>query len=85
MNNNESCRVDDIVQQDKREELLTNDEIIRYIRRTSVVLTEKDFYPPPDKRYLQSGVNDATGGETFADYTKDFFNRYYDDMYDSIF
>lgn len=85
MNSNESCQVNNTVQQDKQEEQLTNDEIIRYIRRTSVVLTEKDFYPPPDKRYIKSGVNDFKGGEGFADYTKEFFSRYYDDMYDFIF
>lgn len=85
MNSNESCQVNNTVQQDKQEEQLTNDEIIRYIRRTSVVLTEKDFYPPPDKRYIQSGVSDFKCGEGFADYTKEFFDRYYDDMYDFIF
>lgn len=77
---------EDMDKQNKQgEQLLTHDEIIRYIQKTSVVLSEKDFYPPPDKRYIRSGISDVSGGESFADYTKEFFSRYYDDMYDDYY
>lgn len=46
-------------------------------------LTEKDFYPPEDTRYYQSGVEDIEGGDNFADYAKEFFNLYEDELYDN--
>lgn len=46
-------------------------------------LTEKDFYPPEDKRYYQSGVADINGGDNFADYAKSFFDEYEDELFDN--
>ena len=37
------------------------------------VLTEEDFYPPTDDRYLKSNVDNIYGGDNFADYCEDFF------------
>ena len=39
----------------------------------SPVLSEKDFYPPQDNRYWQSGVDDIQGGDNFAEYTEECF------------
>ena len=47
------------------------------------VLTEKDFYPPEDTRYYQSGVADIDGGDNFADYANSFFNEYEDELFDN--
>lgn len=46
-------------------------------------LTEKDFYPPSDNRYLQSYIEDIDGGDNFADYCEYIFEvleeeEYYD-------
>lgn len=46
-------------------------------------LTEKDFYPPEDTRYYQSGVADIDGGDNFADYAKGFFDEYEDELFDN--
>ena len=46
-------------------------------------LTEKDFYPPEDTRYYKSGVQDITGGDNFADYAKEFFDEYEDELFDN--
>ena len=46
-------------------------------------LTEKDFYPPEDTRYYQSGVADIDGGDNFADYAKSFFDEYEDELFDN--
>ena len=43
------------------------------------VLSERDFYPPKDNRYWESGVQDIKGGDNFADYTEDLFRRYEDE------
>lgn len=45
----------------------------------SPILSEKDFYPPEDNRYWQSGVDDISDGDNFADYVKDLFMRYEDE------
>ena len=37
------------------------------------VLSEKDFYPPQDNRCWQSGVDDISGGDNFAEYAESFF------------
>lgn len=42
----------------------------------SLVLSEKDFYPPEDTRYLTSGVYDIQGGDNFADYVECYFDYY---------
>lgn len=46
-------------------------------------LTEEDFYPPSDNRYLKSHVEDINDGDNFAEYCKYFFElleeeEYYD-------
>ena len=37
-------------------------------------LTEADFYPPSDNRYLKSNVKDIVGGDNFADYCEYIFD-----------
>ncbi|MBR5604287.1 MAG: hypothetical protein IKW51_08810 [Bacteroidales bacterium] len=46
-------------------------------------LTEKDFYPPKDTRCYKSGVQDIKGGDNFADYAKEFFDEYEDELFDN--
>lgn len=46
-------------------------------------LTEVDFYPPSDNRYLKSNVRNIAGGDNFADYCEYIFElldeeEYYD-------
>ena len=36
-------------------------------------LTEEDFYPASDERYLESYIEDIDGGDNFADFCSDFF------------
>lgn len=36
-------------------------------------LTEADFYPSLDNRYLKSNIEDIEGGDNFADFCRDFF------------
>lgn len=53
---------------------LTNDDFY---------LTENDLYPPCDNRVWESNVEDIDGGDSFADYCKEFFEmldeeEYYD-------
>ena len=44
-------------------------------------LTEIDFYPPSDERYLESYVEDIYGGDNFADYCKEFFEMLEEEGY----
>ena len=46
-------------------------------------LSEKDFYPPEDKRYYCSGVKDIFGGDNFADYAEYFFDTYGEELFDN--
>lgn len=34
------------------------------------VLSEKDFYPPDDNRFLKSGIRGVYGGDNFLDYVE---------------
>lgn len=45
-------------------------------------LSEKDFYPPEDKRYYHSGITDISGGDNFADYAEYFFDTYGKEKFD---
>ena len=45
-------------------------------QKYNVVLSEEDFYPPSDNRYLKSGVRDIYGGDNFADYAKYIYGLY---------
>lgn len=47
------------------------------------VLTEKDFYPPEDKRTYKSGIFDIHGGDNFSDYAKWFYDNYEDELFDN--
>ena len=47
-------------------------------------LTEEDFYPPPDRRYLKSGVEDIRAGDSFGEYATYFFDEYGEEMFDEI-
>lgn len=44
-------------------------------------LTEEDFYPASDDRYLESYIEDINGGDNFADYCKDFFEMLEEEDY----
>lgn len=46
-------------------------------------LSEKDFYPPEDTRYYQSGVEDIYGGDNFADFAEYFFDTYEEEIFDN--
>ena len=50
-----------------------------YTKARKPILSEKDFYPPEDKRYLKSGVEDIKGGDSFADYVEYYFDSYSED------
>ena len=43
-------------------------------QQTFNCLTEENFYPPSDNRYLKSYVEDIDGGDNFADYCRYIFN-----------
>lgn len=45
------------------------------------VLTEEDFYPPIDDRYLKSNVDDIYGGDNFAEYCEDIFEMLEEEDY----
>ena len=47
-------------------------------------LTEEDFYPPPDERYLKSGVKDIRDGDSFEEYATYFFDEYGEEIFDEI-
>lgn len=47
------------------------------------VLTEKDFYPPEDKRVYRSGVDDIIDGDNFEDYAQWFYDNYEDEIFDN--
>lgn len=49
------------------------------INPVNPVLSEKDFYPPKDKRCLRSGVRDIDGGDNFAEYAEYYFDTYGED------
>lgn len=46
-------------------------------------LSEKDFYPPEDKRVFKSGVEDINNGDNFEDYSKWFYENYEDELFDN--
>ena len=48
------------------------------------LLTEEDFYPPTDRRYLKSGVEDIRAGDSFEEYITYFFQEYGEEMFDEI-
>lgn len=45
-------------------------------------ITEKDFYPPEDKRFFYSGVEDIPYGDNFLDYINWFYENYEIDIFD---
>ena len=45
----------------------------------SLLLSEEDFYPPEDDRFLISGIDDIKDGDNFADYTEYYFKVYYEE------
>ena len=46
-------------------------------------ITEKDFYPPEDKRAFHSGIRNISGGDNFADYFNWFYDMYEDDVFNN--
>lgn len=46
-------------------------------------ITEKDFYPPEDKRLYKSLVEDIYGGDNFNDYVKWFNYNYEKEIFDN--
>ena len=53
-----------------------------YKRIQEYELSEKDFYPPEDKRVFRSGVNDIPNGDNFNDYCEYFYENYGEDLFD---
>lgn len=53
-----------------------NEQVKNVPVEDNYVLTEKDFYPPEDDRYLISGIDDIEGGDNFVDYTEYYFDTY---------
>ena len=56
---------------------------LKYNPENYYELSEKDFYPPEDKRVFRSGVNDIAGGDNFEDYAEYFYNNYADELFDN--
>ena len=50
-------------------------------QRYDVVLSEEDFYPPVDNRYLKSGIKDINGGDNFVDYANYIYDLYESEDY----
>lgn len=49
-----------------------------------VVLSEQDFYPPTDDRYLKSYIKDIYCGDNFVEYTEYIFDLYEEeDVYEN--
>lgn len=51
-------------------------------RQQTQVLSERDFYPPPDDRCFSSGLGGFKGGSNFRSHAKDYYNyleQFYDD------
>ena len=46
------------------------------LKTENPLLTQKDFYPPEDKRCLESGVEDIKDGDNFAEYAEYYFGIY---------
>lgn len=46
------------------------------------VLSEKDFYPPEDKRIVKSGLDNISNGDNFADYLEEYYDFYEDEIDD---
>lgn len=47
------------------------------------VISEKDFYPPEDKRLYRSGIEDIPDGDNFFEYCNWFFYVYENDIFDT--
>lgn len=45
------------------------------------LLTENDFYPPSDNRFLKSYIEDIDGGDNFAEYCEYIFEIYEEEGY----
>lgn len=71
--------VDDLKLKEIKEHKSNNRITRLYTKARKPILSEKDFYPPEDKRYLKSGVEDIKGGDSFADYVEYYFDSYSED------
>ena len=49
-----------------------------------VELSEKDFYPPEDKRVFRSCVYNIYGGDNYYDYINDFYDKYGEEIFDGF-
>lgn len=49
-----------------------------------VELSEKDFYPPEDKRVFRSNVYNIYGGDNYYDYLDDFLDEYGEEIFDGF-
>lgn len=45
------------------------------------ILSEMDFYPPLDNRYLKSYIYDISGGDNFNDYAEEIYSLYEEEEY----
>ena len=75
-----------IKQEQRQDNRQGQDSLLRdKLRIDKPILTDEDFYPPEDTRYLNSGVDDIEDGDNFADYAEYYFDLYdnYDNDYDN--
>lgn len=72
MNVDKTSRIGTCAENEQVENTPVKDNFIK----DNYVLTEKDFYPPEDDRYLISGIDDIEGGDNFVDYTEYYFDTY---------
>ena len=47
----------------------------------TIILSERDFYPPPDHRYLKSNVSDIWEGNSYQEWCR-MYNQYTNENYD---
>lgn len=66
-------RKEEIIVENKLDIILENLDKKDNSKEDNFYLTEADFYPPSDNRYLQSYVRDVVGGDNFVDYCEEFF------------
>lgn len=68
----------------KKDKFVISPEIQNWIDKYPV-LSEKDFYPPEDKRIVKSGLDNILNGDNFADYLEEYYDSYEDEIDDDSY
>ena len=63
----------------EKDKFVISPEIQNWIDKYPV-LSEKDFYPPEDKRIVKSGLDNISNGDNFADYLEEYYDYYEDEI-----